>query len=174
MAVIDGAAPHDVVQTFCPTAGDANPAGASLHRDIVPLLLQGRALLLHWTPDHIHYEPVVPGEEGWRLPEVREVTGADPGSVSEETKEGRGLDVSQGTFQVRNEGGTAPDKSSRPFQVEPRRRDGEAVGPLERAEMPSTCKATPRDPKNMIDQTTPHDAPSHRTQRYRKRSRDPG
>ena len=100
MAVIDGAAPHDIVQTFRPTAGDANPTRASLHRDIVPLLLQGRALLLHWTPDHIHYEPVIPGAEGWRLPEVREVTGADPGGGSEEAKEGRSLDVSQGTFQV--------------------------------------------------------------------------
>ena len=147
-----------------------NPAGASLHRDIVPLLLQGRALLLHWTPDHTHYEPVIPGAEGWRLPGVREVTGADPGSELEVAKEGRSLAVSQGASQVGNEGGTASDKSPRPFQDEPRGRDWEAVGPLERAEMPSACKATPRDSKNMIKQTTPHDASSHMTLRHRKRS----
>ena len=174
MAVIYGATPHDIVQTFRPTAGDANPTRASLHRDSVPLLLQGRALLLHWTPDHIHYEPVIPGAEGWRLPEVREVTGADPGSVSEEAKEGRSLDVSQDTFQVGHEGGTASDKSPRPLQDETCGREREIVVPLECAELPSASQATPRDTKNMIQPTTPHDASSHMTLRHRKRSRDPG
>ena len=92
VAVIDGAAPHDIVQTFRPSAHNANPVGASLYmyHDIVPLLIQGRALLLHWTNNHTHYEPVIPGAEGWRLPGAREVTGVDLGSGSEMAKVERG------------------------------------------------------------------------------------
>ena len=98
MAVIDGAAPHDVVQTFRPSASTADPGRASIHHDIVPLLLQGRALLLHWTADHIHYEPVLPGVAGWRLPGRREVAGVDLGSGSEMASVGRSVDVSQGAI----------------------------------------------------------------------------
>ena len=112
VAVIDGAAPHNLVQTFPPTGRNSNPVGASrlsMH-DVAPLLLQGRALLLHWTPSHIHYEPVLPGvtpewRDGGPCPVVCGTAGNGPGSGSEVGIVGRGHDVRKCAIQIMNEGG---------------------------------------------------------------------
>ena len=57
---------------------------------------------------------MIPGVEGWRLPGVRDVTGADLGNESEVAREGRGgLVVSKGIIPVTHEGGSVSRKSPR-------------------------------------------------------------
>ena len=154
----------------------------SLHHDIVPLLSQGRALLLHWTSDHTHYEPVLPRAEGWRLPGVHAVTGADLGSGSAVVRGGRSLVVDQGAIHAGSEGEHVPRKSPRLSPEEPLDHQRETVQPSDRAEPPRACitrdvnpgRAAPRATQDMINTTTPHDASIHMPHSHRKCPRDPG
>ena len=70
IAILDERAPSTRLATFLPTAQDANPVMREWETEIVPLLTQQleprRLLLLHWTMNRQHYEPVMVDSHRWR------------------------------------------------------------------------------------------------------------